>query len=88
MHASIEAAAIEERATLVACFVASHPAEVVLHALSLRLAKQCRERIQHHLPEAEWRDCDEQFYQAIRAGFADLWAARTVPAANVAPRKP
>lgn len=57
-------------------FIETHSADVVIHALSIRLAKQCREIIQGCLREDEWRDADFEFYKTIRAGFEEFAASR------------
>lgn len=57
-------------------FVASQSADVVIHALSIRLAKQCRNVIQSCLREEEWRDCDLEYYKLIRAGLEEFAASK------------
>lgn len=66
-----------ERMEAVRRFVDSHPADVVIHAMSIRLAKQCREVIQVLLREQfADADADREFYLVIRAGLEELEAAR------------
>ncbi len=65
-----------ERMEAVRRFVDSHPADVVSHAMSIRLAKQCREVIQVLLRPEEIADADREFYFVIRAGLEELEAAR------------
>jgi hypothetical protein len=57
-------------------FIETHSADVVIHALSIRLAKQCRHIIQGCLREEEWRDADFEFYRVIRAGLEELSTTR------------
>jgi hypothetical protein len=53
-------------------FIETHSADVVLHALAIRLAKQCRHIIQGCLREDEWRDADLEFYRVIRSGLEEF----------------
>ena len=55
-------------------FAAEHPEDVVIHALAIRLAKQCREVIQGCLREEESRDCDTEFYRIIHEGLGESQA--------------
>lgn len=57
-------------------FIETHSADVVIHALSIRLAKQCRNVIQCCLREEEWRDADMEFYRLIRAGLEEFAASK------------
>jgi hypothetical protein len=57
-------------------FIDTHSADVVIHALSIRLAKQCRWTIQACLLEAEWKDADMEFYRIIRSGFEEFAVSR------------
>jgi hypothetical protein len=57
-------------------FIETHSADVVIHALSIRLAKQCRGIIQCCLREEEWRDADMEFYRLIRAGLEEFAASK------------
>lgn len=52
-------------------FVDNHPADAVIHAMAIRLARQCRSIVQGVLREEEWRDCDLEFYRVIRAGLEE-----------------
>lgn len=50
-------------------FVESHAADPVIHALAIRLARECRHIIQAVLREEEWADADREFYRVIRLGL-------------------
>ncbi len=60
-------------------FIDTHSADVVIHALAIRLAKQCRQIIQGCLREEEWRDCDLEYYRIIRAGLEEFAASKYGP---------
>ncbi len=53
-------------------FIDRHDTRTVIHALSIRLAKNCRELIQGGFREEEWRDIDLAFYEHILAGFQEF----------------
>jgi hypothetical protein len=57
-------------------FVESHSADVVIHAMSIRMAKECREIIQGCIREETWRDCDLEYYRIIRAGLEEFAASK------------
>jgi hypothetical protein len=52
-------------------FLESQPADPVIHTLSIRLARACRNIVQACLREEEWGDADREFYRIIRAGLED-----------------
>ncbi|AMV40260.1 hypothetical protein [Planctomyces sp. SH-PL62] len=74
----LQAAPAEEtpacRAAILAGFMARHPPATVTHAMALRLAKQCRARINTHLNESEAANLDRDFYTAIHSGLEELAA--------------
>jgi hypothetical protein len=55
-------------------FMETHDARTVIHALSIRLAKRCRELIQGGFREEEWMDIDRAFYEEILAGLQEFHA--------------
>jgi hypothetical protein len=55
-------------------FLETHDTWIVIHALSIRLAKRCRELIQGGFREEEWRDIDQAFYEEILAGLQEFHA--------------
>jgi hypothetical protein len=55
-------------------FAEKHDTRIVIHALSIRLAKRCRELIQGGFREEEWIDIDFAFYEEILAGFQEFHA--------------
>jgi hypothetical protein len=59
-------------------FIQTHTADVVIHALAIRLAKQCRGIVQACLREDEWRDCDLEYYRIIRSGIEEFAASKHV----------
>ncbi|WP_337173577.1 hypothetical protein [Paludisphaera sp.] len=67
-------AAPADRAAILAEFMARHPPATVTHAMALRLAKQCRARIDAHLGEGEAAELDRDFYTAIGSGLEELAA--------------
>jgi hypothetical protein len=56
-------------------FVDSQVADPVIHALAIRLARECRHIIQAVLREEEWADADREFYRVIRSGLEDYRAS-------------
>jgi hypothetical protein len=57
-------------------FIDTHSTDVVIHALAIRLGKQCRSIVQACLREEEWRDCDLEYYRIIRAGLEEFAASK------------
>jgi hypothetical protein len=55
-------------------FIESQPADAVIHALAIRLARECRSIVQVCLREEEWIEADREFYRVIRAGLEELKA--------------
>ena len=50
------------------------PADPAVHALAIRLARQCRHIIQAVLREEERGDADREFYLVIRQGLEEFQA--------------
>ena len=57
-------------------FIENQPADVVIHSLAIRLARECRSIVQVCLREEEWIEADREFYRVIRAGLEELSSAR------------
>jgi hypothetical protein len=55
-------------------FMETHDTRTVIYALSMRLAKRCRELIQVGFREEEWMDIDLAFYEEILAGLQEFHA--------------
>ena len=55
-------------------FVETQAADSAIHALAIRLARQCRHIIQVCLREEEWGEADREFYRVIRQGLEDFRA--------------
>ena len=53
-------------------FIETHSTDVIIHALAIRLAKQCRTIVQGCLREDEYRHCDMECYKIIRAGLEEF----------------
>ena len=53
-------------------FLENQPADALIHALSVRLARECRSIVQVCLREEEWADADREFYRITRAGLEEL----------------
>ena len=53
-------------------FIESRAADPTIHALAIRLARQCRNIVQGCLREDEWRDCDLEYYKIIRSGLEEF----------------
>jgi hypothetical protein len=57
----------------------NQPADPAVHALSIRLARQCRWLVQACLREEEWAEADREFYRVIRAGLEEFQASSARP---------
>jgi len=55
-------------------FTDTQPADAAIHAMAIRLARQCRFIIQACLREEEWGDADREFYRVIRQGLEEFKA--------------